>query len=43
MSILVHPDKNLDDTERAQKAFDGKIDDIKLFCGMLATDMPDNF
>jgi len=23
MSILVHPDKNLDDTERAQKAFDG--------------------
>jgi DnaJ family protein C protein 8 len=22
MSILVHPDKNLDDTERAQKAFD---------------------
>ena len=22
MSILVHPDKNQDDTERAQKAFD---------------------
>ncbi len=24
MSILVHPDKNPDDTERAQKAFDGE-------------------
>ena len=24
MSFLVHPDKNRDDTERAQKAFDGK-------------------
>lgn len=24
MSLLVHPDKNQDDAERAQKAFDGK-------------------
>jgi curved DNA-binding protein CbpA len=24
LSILVHPDKNPDDRERAQKAFDGK-------------------
>lgn len=24
MSILVHPDKNQDDSERAQKAFDGE-------------------
>ena len=24
MSILVHPDKNQDDSDRAQKAFDGK-------------------
>ena len=24
LSILVHPDKNQDDSERAQKAFDGE-------------------
>jgi hypothetical protein len=25
MSILVHPDKNQDDQERAQKAFEGQF------------------
>lgn len=25
LSILVHPDKNQDDPDRAQKAFEGKL------------------
>lgn len=31
MSLLVHPDKNQDDAERAQKAFDGKIICVLLY------------
>lgn len=28
MSILVHPDKNPDDSDRAQQAFESKYQDI---------------
>jgi hypothetical protein len=33
LSILVHPDKNTDDADRAQQAFEGKI---QLSCKMLS-------
>lgn len=31
MSILVHPDKNQDDAERAQQAFESKYNN-KVYC-----------
>lgn len=37
LSILVHPDKNQDDPERAQKAFEGRNTCFNVYLCMLVT------